>query len=259
MSESAQIVDVLKRTLKSRGITYRDLAKRIGLSEASVKRVFSAETFTLERLETICAAIGMSMGDIVRLASESLQHGAQYLSVEQEELLASSPRLFACLYLLLNGRNAGDIQTRMELNERELRSLFVKLDAARLIELLPRMKTRLRVGPMVAWRSDGPVRRAHERQVKAEFLQSEFSGTDEALHFHTAELSPASAQLLFRKLEQLSREFAEFAALDRHLPIKSKRSVALLLAYRPWIFSMFNGLTRAPAQGDEGRAVDRRL
>lgn len=248
MSESAQIIEVLKRTLRSRGITYRDLAQRIGLSEASIKRIFSAETFTLERLETICMAVGMNMSEIVRMASESLQSGAHYLSMEQEQLLASSPKLFAGFYWLLNGRSAAEIQARMGLIERELRALFVKLDAARLIELLPRMKTRLRVGPLVSWRTDGPVRRAHERQVKAEFLQSEFAGADEVLHFHTAELSPASAQLLFRKLEQLSREFAEFAALDRHLPVKSKRSVALLLAYRPWVFSMFDGLTRPAPQ-----------
>lgn len=74
VSESAQIIEVLKRTLKSRGITYRDLARRIGLSEASVKRIFSAETFTLERLETICMAMGMSMSEIVRMASESLSY-----------------------------------------------------------------------------------------------------------------------------------------------------------------------------------------
>jgi len=252
VSESTQIIDVLKRTLKSRGITYRDLAAKINLSEASVKRIFSAETFTLERLEQICMALGMSMSEVVRMASDAAQPGAQYLNLEQEELLASAPGLFACFYLLLNGRNAAEIQLRMELTERDLRSLFVKLDAARLIELQPRMKTRLRVGPVVAWRSDGPVRRAHERQVKAEFLQSEFAGADEALHFHTAELSPASAQLLYRKLEQLSREFAEFAAMDRHLPVKAKRSVALLLAYRPWIFSMFEGLVRKPPAAGGG-------
>src|SRR5262245_20287690 len=40
MSESAQIVNALKRYLKSRGLTYRDIAKQVGLSEASIKRVF---------------------------------------------------------------------------------------------------------------------------------------------------------------------------------------------------------------------------
>lgn len=247
MSESAQIIDVLKRMLKTRGITYRDLAKRVNLSEASIKRIFAEETFTLHRLEKVCAAIGMTVGELIRsAATEETQ--SNYLKLEQEQLLAQDPRLLACFYLLLNGRSTPDIQARLSLNEREVRSLYVKLDDARLIELLPGLKARLRVGPIVAWRTDGPVRRVYERQVKAEFLHSEFTGADESLQFCTAELSDASVKLLFRKLEQLSREFADYAALDRHLPLKQKRSVALLLAFRPWVFSMFDGIQRAKKQ-----------
>ena len=47
VSESAAIIQVLKRSLKTKGLTYKDIAKRVGLSEASVKRVFAANTFTL--------------------------------------------------------------------------------------------------------------------------------------------------------------------------------------------------------------------
>jgi hypothetical protein len=36
VSETAQIIDVLKRTLKNRGLTYRDVARRVGLSEGSI-------------------------------------------------------------------------------------------------------------------------------------------------------------------------------------------------------------------------------
>jgi len=247
MSESAQIIDVLKRMLKTRGITYRELSKRVNLSEASIKRIFAEETFTLHRLEKVCAAIGMTVGELIRSAATEDSH-SNYLKLEQEQILAQDPRLLACFYLLLNGRSTPDIQTRLSLNEREIRGLYVKLDDARLIELLPGLKARLRVGPIVTWRSDGPVRRVYERQVKAEFLHSDFTGTDESLQFCTAELSEASAQLLFRKLEQLSREFADYAALDRHLPLKQKRSVALLLAFRPWVFSMFDGIQRAKKQ-----------
>ena len=245
MSESARIVDVLKRTLKTRGLTYRDVAKRVGLSEASIKRIFSEETFTLQRLEKICAAVGITVGELVRLASEHEESRSQYLSLEQEQLLANNPSLLACFYLLLNGRPSAEIQARLNLNDRELRLLYVKLDDARLAELLPGLKARLRVGPVITWRSDGPVRRAYESQVKTEFLQGDFQGPGEALHFHSAELSDASASLLERKLEQLGREFADFAALDRHLPIKKKRSVALIMAFRPWVFSMFDGIQRA--------------
>jgi len=241
VSESAQIIDVLKRHLKSRGLTYPDLASKLALSEASVKRVFAEETFTLQRLEKICAAIGMTMSELVKTSSSAAAR-SQFLSVDQEDLLASDAKLLACFYLLLNGHSSGEVIERLDLNERSLRSLLVKLDAVRLIELLPKLKARLRVGPVVTWRLDGPVHRLYERQVKAEFLQSEFQGACEALHFRSAELSDASAQILRRKLNQLVQEFADYAALDVNLPASEKHSVALLLALRPWVFSMFDGL-----------------
>jgi hypothetical protein len=154
-------------------------------------------------------------------------------------LLATDSRLLACFYLLLNGRSSAEIMQRMDLAERGLRELYVKLDDAGLIELQPRLKARLRVGPVVSWRIDGPVHRVYERQVKAEFLQAEFHGTDQVLHFRSAELSEASTRILVRKIEQLARDFAELAALDVGLPVAEKKNVALLAAFRPWVSSMF--------------------
>ena len=244
MSETAQIIDVLKRNLKTRGLTYKDVAKRVGLSEGSIKRVFSEETFTLQRLESICSAVGISMSELERTPTHAHESGTQYLSLEQEQLLASNARLLACFYLLLNGRSSAEIMDRMDLSERALRELYVKLDAARLIELQPRLKARLRVGPVVSWRMDGPVHQVYEQQVKAEFLQSEFHANDEVLHFRSAELSEASTRVLIRKLEQLARDFAELATLDVGLPAAEKKNVAMLAAFRPWVFSMFQGIRK---------------
>jgi DNA-binding Xre family transcriptional regulator len=242
VSESAAIVQVLKRSLKTKGVTYRDLAKRVGLSEASVKRVFSARTFTLQRLESICSAIGISVAELVRLASETHESSSRSLSLEQEQLLADDPRLFACFYLLLNGRSSPEIMTRMNLTERELRKFYVALDTAKLVELQPRLKVRMRVGPAITWRSEGPLFRVYEARVKEEFLRSEFRGALEALHFRSAEISEASARILARKLEHLERDFVELATLDVALPAREKRNVALLVAFRPWVFSMFTSL-----------------
>ena len=41
MRDSERIVEVLKQVLKERGLTYRELGARIGLSEPTVKRMFS--------------------------------------------------------------------------------------------------------------------------------------------------------------------------------------------------------------------------
>jgi DNA-binding Xre family transcriptional regulator len=247
VSESTQIIEALKRSLKTRGLTYRSLAPKLGLSEATIKRVFSEETFSLQRLEAICSAIGMTMSELVKMAAEAREPRAQYLSLEQEQLLASDSRLLACFYLLLNGRSSAEIVQRMGLTERELRALYVKLDAARLIELQPRLRARLRVGPVISWRTDGPVHRVYEKQVKAEFLQSEFQGTHELLLFRSAELSDASTKILLRKLEQLAKDFAELARLDVAVPADEKNNVGMLIAFRPWTFSIFDGMGRAGA------------
>lgn len=244
MGESAQIVSALKRSLKARGMTYRDLARGLELSEASVKRIFAEETFTLERLEQVCTVLGLSIVEIVGMAVPATTSTGQQLTLAQEEALASDPQALAAFHLLLNGRAAHAIATELHLTERDLRRLLVQLDAARLIELQPKLKVRLRTSNVVLWRSDGPVRRLYEQQVKTEFLRADFNGRHEIINFGSAELSSASARVLARKVEALARDFADLAALDASLPHEEKRSIGLLLALRPWVFSMYDGLRR---------------
>ena len=59
MGETNRIILALKRGLRARGITYAMLARRIGLSEPSVKRILSRGSQSLPRLEPLCAAPGM--------------------------------------------------------------------------------------------------------------------------------------------------------------------------------------------------------
>jgi hypothetical protein len=107
-----------------------------------------------------------------------------------------------------------------------------------------RLGARLRVRAPISWRDDGPIRRTYERQVREEFMTSDFLGADATLLFRSAELSEASRQVLQRKLARLTADFNELAELDRHLSSREKRSVAVMLACRPWVFSMFDGLKR---------------
>ena len=53
MSQTDQILTALKKCLRAKGLTYRDVAAALELSEASVKRLFSEQSFSLKRLEEI--------------------------------------------------------------------------------------------------------------------------------------------------------------------------------------------------------------
>ena len=244
MNETKRLLETLKRCLRARGMTYSKLGQALGLSESSVKRLFADESFTLARLERVCSVIDMSVAELVRMSAEgrdNQREGLVYgLSLEQERILASNPQLLASFYLLLNGRSVEEVQQRLGLGERPTRNLLNKLVAANLLDLDGKQNVRLHAKLPIAWRPDGPVRRLYERQVRAEFLQGSFTERNEALSFHSAELSPASVRILLRKIERLAVDFADLAALDVHVPSRDKTSVALLLACRPWVFSMFS-------------------
>jgi DNA-binding Xre family transcriptional regulator len=241
-SETGRIVSSLKRIMKSRGVTYAQLAREIRLSEPSIKRILSRATLTLHRLEQICGALEVSVHDVTRLAAEQSADTAELLSLEQETALAGDANLFACFYLLANGRTAREIGSALRVDERQVRRWLVKLHSLRLVELRSGLRARSRMGSAIAWRNNGPVRRLYEKQVREEFLNSSFTAAGEAQHFRSAELSDASCRVFLRKLERLAAEFRDLAELDRSLPSRDKRSVAVLLAARPWVFSMFESL-----------------
>lgn len=46
------------------------------------------------------------------------------------------------------------------------------------------------------------------------------------------------------KLARLAREFADLAEIDVPLPEKEKQNFGLLLAIRPWVFSIVSALKR---------------
>jgi DNA-binding Xre family transcriptional regulator len=249
----ARIMTSLKAIMKSRQITYRDLARHIGLSEASVKRIFSRGTLTLARLDEICQALEVSLSEVVRLSSQQSADTPEPLTLEQENALAADPNLLACFYLLANGRNGRDVSAQLGVDERAVRRWMVRLDALRLIELRSKLRARTRAASVIAWRPDGPLRGLYENQVRQEFLQAAFSRSGEALHFLSAELSEASCKILLRKLERIAGEFRDLADLDRAVPPRDKRSMAAMLAVRPWVFSMFKSLRELPAPAQRTR------
>ena len=53
MALTTALIEVLKRELKSRDINYAGVAKKLDLSETSIKRMFSAKDFMQSRLDKL--------------------------------------------------------------------------------------------------------------------------------------------------------------------------------------------------------------
>jgi hypothetical protein len=67
----------------------------------------------------------------------------------------------------------------------------------------------------------------------------------ELLRFEARDLSPASAAVLRRRLERLLADFSELAEVDSTLP-RRREGIGLLVACRPWVFSVVNALKKRP-------------
>jgi transcriptional regulator with XRE-family HTH domain len=233
MANTEQLVETLKKVLKSRGITYADLASGLGLSQASIKRLFSERTFTLQRLDDICRFLEMDFFELARLARGEAD-AQREMTLAQEELLASDRKLLAVFYLLLNNREPAAIVKDYQISEPECLRLTIKLERAGLIELLPGNRVRLRVSRHLRHRANGPLRRRLGEAMVNDFLSVKFDEHGGHFRFEVGELSTASAAMLVRKLDRLAAEFYELSALDTHLPPRQRTLYGIALGLRPW-------------------------
>ena len=246
MRTASRFVEALKKSVRAQGLTYAELARRLRLSEASVKRMFSRGTFTLARIEEVLAAANLDLYDVARL-TRGAGGGAAELSQEQEAGLAGDERLLAVFWLLLNGWSFEEILGGFTITRTELTIAFARLEKLRFIEWGPRERARLLVPRDFCWRPGGPAKKAYARRAMAEFLQARFDAPLELIRFEPRELSPQSAAALKSKLERVLAEFNEAAEADSALPGAKRVGVALLVACRPWEFSPVSALKRRRA------------
>jgi DNA-binding Xre family transcriptional regulator len=224
-------------------MTYRRLARELDLSEASVKRLFSEQSFSLKRLEEICNLLDLNFYDLARLAENSEDdHGL--LSLEQEIILAENPKLLIYSYLLINGRKPASIMRDYDVSEDESLRFLLELDRLKIIELYPDNRVRVLTGKTFAWRKDGPLANMYEPRIRKEFMDAAFDQADERLGFETGKLSEGSRSVMLKKIDRLMREYAELTEIDKALPQERSQNTGLLIAFRPWIFSLITAYRR---------------
>lgn len=243
MAHSGALVEVLKRELKSRGVTYAQVARKLGLSEASVKRMFSRREFTLKRLDQVCQLTQTDFTDLARTlnAEDSL---ISRLTAEQEKEIASSLKLFLVAVCVLNHVPMGQIVEAYDVSEAECIQMLVRLDRIGFIRLLPGNRIRLLVSRDFAWLPDGPIQRFFKQHGLGDYARSRFDRPDEYFVAVNGMLSSGSRAKMVERLKRVTREFSELHNDDVRLPQPERRNMTMLVAIRHWELQAFTGLRR---------------
>jgi transcriptional regulator with XRE-family HTH domain len=245
MPQAIAIADALKRALRARGITYAALAVRIGMSEASVKRMFAQRTFTLARLDRICDAAGIDFAELTRGFNPEDRLIAR-LTAEQEAGIVAEPKLFLAAICVLNLLDFDDMLSLYKFEPAELVGLLTRLDRIGFIELLPNNRIKPLVARTFAWIPNGPIMQAFKRNA-ADFFDSDFGKPGELMLLLNGRLSHASTVALVERLKRVAREFSDQHRDDAALPAVERPAVSLLIACRPWRISAMRPLERAEA------------
>lgn len=80
----------LRNILKTRNITYKDIAAKLGMSESGVKKMLTANDISYNKLSEILEILNLKLEDVVSIAPKPYKK----LSEEQEKFFEKNPKHF---------------------------------------------------------------------------------------------------------------------------------------------------------------------
>jgi transcriptional regulator with XRE-family HTH domain len=232
-AEIAHLIATVKRQLKAQGKTYQDVARHLKLSEASVKRLFASERFTVERLAEVSEFLGFTLAELLQSAASSVPELDTLTSV-QEAQLVSDEKLLLVTVLALNHWTLSDMIGWYQLTEREAVQRLRILDRMGVIELLPGERIRRRARRDFDWLPNGPIKQYFATMGIGDFLRGPFDEYEETQDFSHGMLTPAAQAELKAELRRLRRKLASLHEECVPAPLTEKRGMGLLLAMRRW-------------------------
>jgi transcriptional regulator with XRE-family HTH domain len=242
MSNSKTLLKNLKSRLRADGISYRVLAKRLDLSEPTIKRDLSRGEFSLARLDRICEVLNVTLEELLQPPGAASL--ITELSAEQEQALVSRPKLLLIAYLIANDWKFQEIVSTFQVGENELIDMLLKLEKLGFSEFRPPNRVRKLTSRNFSWRKDGPVHEFFLRRVAPEFFGGRFDGPGDELRFLGGLLSTESLIRFKAGIDRLAAEFEQLAHDDARRPLAERDGCSAILALRAWEFSEFTKLRR---------------
>jgi len=234
---------ILKNELKFKSMTYLDVANHLGLTEASVKRMFSQEDISLRRLDSICQMLEIDLSHLTRTNDTDTRALIVLTEVQEMEIVADERQL-AVSFLVLNGWTYDELLKYFDFDEPELIQRLAKLDRLKLIELLPKNRIKLRVAPNLIWLKNGPIQKFFVAHFQSPFMENHFNKENEFLRFLSGMYSPLTCSMILKKLNDLAAEIDQLNQQDRNLTFEERVPFGVLLAIRPWHAKFFENMRR---------------
>lgn len=218
--EFKALLGVLKGVLKDRGLTYRDLAKSLNLSESGVKKIFSSDDCSFQRLVDIASVLSLKISDLLYEVEHQEMKSVEFTAKQQEVFLKDKVLFNFFIKLVIERMPVEEIQTESQLSEAQTFKYLKALDDLGLVRLLPENKIKLADISLISDFGTGPLLNSTYQewghQIVNDLAKPEFQ---------------ESSQFIIRSLKMKEETYRDFLAqlkeLERHFAKRALREMAV--------------------------------
>ena len=227
------LMRALKASLKKQGIRQADIADRLHVGVATVRRWLSGQGLTMDRFEELCSLANITFAELTEEIASAAPGRQTRFTPSQERALAQDQALSFLFFSLLHGWAPEASQTDLQITSETLSQLLNRLVRLGLIDLSAAGRVRLRTIPTVSWRRGGPLARHFHERVRHLVLDADYGSSELFYLSDVAKLSIAAQQRIRELMERLRHDVHEIAAIDRRAPEQDRSWQALFLLLRP--------------------------
>ena len=211
--EHELLLAALRRRLRAAGLTQTDVAKRLEVGTATVKRWLHGRGLGLRTLSQLCALADTTLTEIAEEAAVR-ERSSDKLTLAQEKALTSSPDLSTIFFIIITGWPVSEAEEGFGVPADHIAQHVDRLERLALIDRLPGGRLRARLDPAHVWQRE-PMRRHFEQHMKHLFFSRNYGDPDTIFGVETVKLSPVGVARVAESIEQFRAELREIAHTDR--------------------------------------------
>lgn len=132
-----KIIQTIKRDLKSKGITYKDIALYLKMTEAGVKKLLSKDDISFNKLKLLCDLLQISPNDLLNAVDESETETHTFSEKQVKFFLSNQHYFHFFMKLAYEQKNPRVIQAEYKLSAKSLNIYLKKLEELGLIKRHP--------------------------------------------------------------------------------------------------------------------------
>jgi DNA-binding Xre family transcriptional regulator len=227
------LFDSLKAHIKARGMNYKELAQALNLSEGSLKRIFSKNDCTLQRLDEICQILNIELKELVKTTPPK-RILIQQLTHAQEQELVDNKKLLMLAVCSLSLWTFKDMLSHLTLSKQECIVLMQRLEKIGFLHVLGGNHYKLLVAKNFTWIPDGPIMRMTKKE-SSDYFAYTFDAPQDLLKIINVRISPKAHITLKTLLEHIAQEYADQGTVDSNLPLEDRTPLSICIAVRSWV------------------------